>query len=322
MSSSSTNINSILIPVAETDLSRQIKFDILLPILIPSIVCSFFLLYHLIFNRTNRQALHNHVMVALLMTGLIVDLVDIPMVLNYLRTDLFTASTSIGCLIWNFFDITLYGLISLLMLWASIERHILIFHDQLVSTKQRRRLIHYAPLIIIPTYMITFYFIIIFLYPCKNVFDYSKVVCGATCFYIANPALALFDQLAHSTIPAILIALFNMALLVRVIWQKHYRMRQSVGKLQHRRMILQLIPVSILYLCGVVPYGMLNCIHMFGIWTDVGTTLQLHFFYLFYLMAVFLPFICLLGMPNVYSKVSCKRQIQVAPNTPMINRQL
>ncbi|CAF3888768.1 unnamed protein product [Adineta steineri] len=233
---------------------------------------------------------------------------------------MFTAQTTIGCLIWNVIDFSLYGLISLFMLWASIERHILIFHDRLMNTRRRRQLIHYAPLIVIPTYMITFYFIVIIFYPCENDFDYSKVVCSGVCFYAANPALAVFDQLAHSIIPAVLIALLNMAIIIRFVWHKHHHMRQPAGSARYRKMIVQLLPISLLYLCGIVPYGFLSCIHLFGAWADVGQDVQLQVFYLFYLMAVLLPFICLSGMPNLYSKLSCKRQAQVAPGLETTRR--
>jgi hypothetical protein len=105
-----------------TDLTLRIKFGILLSLQIPSVLCYLFLLFHLLFKRSMRRSLNNHVFIVLLFIGLI----------------------------WNFLDLFLYSLTNVLMLWASIERHILIFHKSILNIQRKRFIIHYLPLIILP----------------------------------------------------------------------------------------------------------------------------------------------------------------------------
>jgi len=201
------------------------------------------------------------------------------------------------------------------MLWASIERHILIFHDRFINSRKRRWFIHYIPLITICIYITLFYAIVIFYPFCGNTFYYTRIVCDGSCYFTDVVRLSFYDHLMHSTIPALLISFLNMMLLIRILWQKYFRMRQTIGRQKYHRMFLQLFPVSVLYIVGVVPFGLLNCIHMFGLWTDVGVDVQIQLFYAFYFMDALLPFVFLLGMPNLYSKLSCKRQVRIAPNT-------
>jgi heme/copper-type cytochrome/quinol oxidase subunit 4 len=78
------NQTEFILPM-ETNLSRQIKFIILLSIQIPSIICYLFLLYHLLFKRSMRRSLNNHVFILICFIGLITILIDLSMILDYLR---------------------------------------------------------------------------------------------------------------------------------------------------------------------------------------------------------------------------------------------
>jgi hypothetical protein len=69
----------------ETTLSRRIKFCILFSLQIPSILCYLFLLFHLLYKRSMRRSLNNHVFILILFIGLITVLIDLSMILDYLR---------------------------------------------------------------------------------------------------------------------------------------------------------------------------------------------------------------------------------------------
>lgn len=297
--------------VGESDQTRQFKFLSLLLIEIPSMISCLFQLYQLLRYRAARGALHNHVIIALLFCSLLTGLFDVPLVLSYLNTNRSPARTPTACQIWNFVDLSLYALISVLMLWASIERHILIFFDRLVGTKRGAFLFHYLPLIAIPSYIILFYLTVVFLHPCVNNFDSNRVVCGELCYYSNTPLLGLMDQLFHNVLPSILIPLVNAALFIRVLWQKYYRARQAVRWQRHRRMILQLFPVSVLYVCGVMPFGVIFCMQLFEVLSELGNALKLQFFYLFYYMSLLLPLVLFFSVPHMRSKSFCKRDARV-----------
>ncbi|CAF4842227.1 unnamed protein product, partial [Rotaria sp. Silwood1] len=240
----------------ETDESRHTKFSILISIQIPSIICYIGLIYHMISNRPALQAVYNHAPLVMLFVGAATVLVDLSMVLNFLRTGIVIPTSDIYCHIWNFIDFLLYALASIMMLWQSIEKHILIFHyRQLLNTRKKRFFFHYAPLITIFLYLALFYVYVTFIYQCQNNFDYRKVICGGLCFVINNPALSVFDQFAHTVVPSILFVISNIGLWGRILWQKHHRMRRPIEWRRHRKMILQFIPVSILFSCGYLPFG-------------------------------------------------------------------
>jgi hypothetical protein len=290
-------------------LEQQLKFISLLLLQIPSILCTTFILYHLLRNRVSRTTLHNHPIIAILATSLLTCLTDISMTLYYLYHGRSPTTSPFSCLLWNYIDLSVYALTSLFMAWASIERHIFIFHDHFLSTKSRLYKYHFSPLIIIPTYVCAFYFIVIFLNRCENYFDYNQIVCGNVCFYANPPIVGISDHLLHSVLPTVTIVCFNTSLFIRVLWQKQHRIRKPIKWQQHRRMVLQLFPVALLYTCGVIPYGSVFLAQLTGFSSETSQAALGHFFYLFYYMSALLPFVCIIGMPNLYSKIRRKTQV-------------
>lgn len=297
--------------------SRKIKFIILLSLQVPSILCYGALIYHIVCNRVARQALYNHAPLVLLFVGLITVVIDLSMILDFLRTGLVSSSTDFYCRFWNFIDLLLYALVSILMLWTSIERHILIFHQhQLLNTQRKRFLLHYVPFLVIFGYLIVFYLYIAFIHPCDNKFYYDQVVCAGLCFVLDTPILGVFDQLAHTILPSLLIFILSVGLWCRILWQKYYRMRRPLEWRQHHKMILQFLPICVLYLCGYLPFGFVQCYHMIHGPTSLSVHIQqLYFFYLFYLIGVLHPFACLIGMPEVYRKWWHRKTPRVTPRT-------
>jgi hypothetical protein len=147
--------------------SYPVRFWIYLLGDIPSIICSIFVLYHLLFDRTLRHALNNHVIIILL----IIELTDVPWTLHYYLYNTNMIETPAFCIIWGWINFGLYVTQLLVFAWASLERHILIFHDQWVSTKRKRFFVHYLPPILILAYCFI-YFAVVFLFPpCQNWFD-------------------------------------------------------------------------------------------------------------------------------------------------------
>jgi len=66
---------------------------------------------------------------------------------------------------------------SLLLTWASFERHILVFHHQWLSKyKYNKILFHYLPLIILFIYLSIYYLVAIIFPPCSTIFDYNSQV--------------------------------------------------------------------------------------------------------------------------------------------------
>ncbi|CAF1319528.1 unnamed protein product [Rotaria sp. Silwood1] len=308
----------------ETTESRLVKFGILISLQPPSIICYLASIHYIVSNRRAREALHNHGPLVLLFVGLFTVIFDLSMILDFLRTGVVTPSTYSYCRMWAFFDMLLYALVCILMLWISIERHILIFHQrQWLDTERKRYFVHYLPLILIFGYLTAFYIYGGFIYPCENNFDYHVVLCGSLCFAFADPVLGLYDQFVNSLIPILLIVIVNLGLWIRIVWQKYYRVRQAMEWRQHRKMIVQFVPVAVLYMSGYLTYGFLQCYHMIHGPTDLSTFIQqVYFFHLFYLVGLLHPFVCLIGMPEVYRKWLPKRDRHITPTALNLNNRM
>lgn len=135
----------------------------------------------------------------------------------YFHFTLFPAP--IFALIWVFIDFVFEMTQIMLFAWATIERHILIFHSGSVSTKKKRFFIHHLPITLIITYCMVYYGIIIFAPPC--VYTFSNIVLyGITsnpCIYKTIPFIAKWDWIVNQIIPTFIIIIFSLALLIRVI---------------------------------------------------------------------------------------------------------
>ncbi len=275
-----------------SELSNTFQFWSLLILGIPSLVCSLFILYQYLSDRIRRHALHNHTILIILMANIILILTDFSWMLDSLRRPGHVLlSTPAFCMIWWFLDFTLYNTQTIILAWASIERHVLIFHSKLVSTPKTKFYYHYLPPIILLIYLVCFYLGVIYFPPCNNKFEYSSIECGSHPCYLNIKYLALWDSIVHNVLPTLIIALFSLALLYRVIVQKK-RIRESIQWQQHRRMSMQLLPLSAVYLFLNFPLTIIMLVQLFqdkGLRFDFGG--QLYIFFLTYSVTLLLPFV-------------------------------
>jgi len=138
---------------SEISLPRPIRFWLLLMFNVPSVICDFWLIIHIMMNKNRRHALYNHAIVLIIMFNLPVQLIDINFHLVFLHYGSVQPSRPIVCLIWWLNDYGFYVGGILMMAWLAIERHILVFHDQWVANKRGRFFLHYLPMIIIVIYV-------------------------------------------------------------------------------------------------------------------------------------------------------------------------
>ena len=111
-----------------------------------SMSCYLFVTYQLLAHRALRQALHNHAILVNLCFNTIVVMIDLPFILSYLYLEHVLPVTAGYCLIWQFIDYGIWFTDIFVTFWASIERHILIFHSNWLNTAKNRFLIHWLPL--------------------------------------------------------------------------------------------------------------------------------------------------------------------------------
>ncbi|CAF1157761.1 unnamed protein product [Adineta ricciae] len=280
----------------------------------PSVVCYVFLLYHFFAIRTLRQGINNHIVIVVLILGLMYTLIDIASSITYYRLhrQVWPQSPAF-CYFWLWIDYGVFNTITVLLAWGSFERHILVFHHQLTNTRFKRIIFHYIPMYFILTYMTLYYTVLVFFYPCQNDWDYNWAVCGVDGCYHENVIIAYFELYFHGIIPMIAITLFNIALLIRVMCHKRTA-QQRVAWKKYRKMAFQLLSIVALYLSINFPLSAIDMLSLVGINVEGQVSRIISF--LGYHTIMFLPFVCLAGLPEVWKKVKGIFHITTAQIAP------
>lgn len=282
-------------------LTNTIKFWSFLIVLIPSIICSIFTLYHFLFDRTLRNTLHNHVIIVVLIIGFLGQITMYPWMLYYYRVEGAWERSFEFCLIWAFIDWMFYVFQTIVFAWGVIERHILIFHDRWMATKNKRLCFHYLPLISLTFYCIFFHIVIDFFLSCTNTLRNDYMICAHFCIYY-DPIYSVWETVAHQFIPCAIVLIFSIALLVRIVWQK-FRIRHLVQWRKHRKMPVQLLAIAFVYLLFFFPYICLNFMYQCG-YPKIGKANIRDFLgYLTYFQLLFLPFPCMLTLPRLSNRM-------------------
>jgi len=282
-------------------IQRTLHFSLFLISDVFAFISSVFVFYHLVADRQLRNALHNHVLIIILLLIFAFELIDIPLHLQFLITGTVRPAQPILCLFWWFIDWGFYYTIAVLLVFASIERHIVIFHSQLIATKRKRLIFHYFPLVVIILFMITFYSLAIFAPICESTFDYTVDLCGTHACYGTIPFFIAVEQIGFGAISSCLIAIFNMALVIRVVRQK-YRIHRSVQWKKQRKLALQMIALSLLFLIFSLPLTIIYLVRLFGP-PDWATEVLPIFFFLSYYAVLLLPYVCLGNLPDLWKKL-------------------
>jgi hypothetical protein len=316
----SSNISTKDMPVTRTWI--KIEFSLFLIGELLSIPCYLFIMYHFLVHKTTRQALHNHVIILLLIFNFIDLTIDLSMTMSYSLLGYVSPFSPIICLIWQFVDYGIwYGSISL-MFWASVERHILVFHSNLIRTPRRRFFVHYIPLAFFSLYTPILYFFLIFIYPCDRRFVKTSVRCGSICYINVAPIWFIYyDSLANYVIPILLIAVFSSVLILRFLQQKRSLIQTQGGRWrQYRKMIIQLSFVSLSYLIFDLPYIIIVVVQSSG-YPDFGSDILTPYISrLVYVPAIVLPYATLLSLSRLKHKLAAllvwtrNRQV-IAPST-------
>ncbi|CAF1189400.1 unnamed protein product [Adineta steineri] len=273
-----------------------------------------------------RKALHNHVIIAIVFVGLILQFIDVSALAYYWRTGTVLVSTRAFCFAW--LSIHTIGLIgtTILVAWGSVERHILIFHPNLIRTKTKRFFFHYLPLVICMMFPGVFYITMLFIVPCSTTVSYNKVSCGLYACIAVNPSIALYDSVVNYIIPPFIIVIFSVALIIRVLASK-CRARQRIEWRNYRKMAIQLLSISFLYMFLYCPTIFLYATYVAGLLpyiTATGYYSDLNYFG--YFAVTLTPLICALSMPELRTKFKicfpcCRRcRAAVGPQALMMTR--
>jgi hypothetical protein len=285
-------------------------------LLIPSIVCSLLVLYCLLFDRALRRIFHHHVIILLLSIGLISQVTNYPWMFYFYQYVGVWRRSPVFCAIWGFLEWGFYATQTFLFAWATIERHILIFHERCLRTKMKRAFVHYLPMLVLFLYCLVYYSVMYFFPPCSNFYFYVRKTCAYPCI-VMNYPFFVYDTVVQQILPVMVIVLSSMLLMIRVLWRK-YRLRQPQQWRKNRKMTIQLLSISLLYLFFSFPYSIVSILMLCGgLPADLIFALYDYSVFLIDFPVLFFPFICLLSFSEVRMRVmkifQCRRA--VAPVT-------
>ena len=136
---------------------------------------------------------------------------------------------------------------------------------------------------------------VLFFPPCENELDYDQPWCEYPCYYDER-SLVMYDTIVNCIIPILLIIIFNILLVLRYINQKQ-RLQGVIRWRQCRKMVIQLLLISSLYLIFYLPLLILIAAHLFGIPAEIGADAELYAYFFSYFIPLLSPYVCLASLP-------------------------
>ncbi|CAF2684220.1 unnamed protein product [Rotaria sp. Silwood2] len=229
-------------------------------------------------------------------------LMDLPMPMSYYYMEIVWPQSYPYCVWWTWCEFSLNAISLFLMTWISIERHMLIFQPNTMLQKPWKKwMFHFIPIILCFIYTPTLYFVLVVVSPfCTTLWDYNYLNCGPPCYFTTN-FLGQFDFIFNVAIPVFIITLANLALLIRIIYQKMSR-NQIIRWQRHRKMLLQLWIVSSLYMGCWLPVTIVWIVQTTVMPSFMADQMDIILF-LIYLIPLFLPIICLSTLPDLVKKI-------------------
>ena len=152
----------------------QVKFWSALVLSISSTIC-ILLIYVYFYRQRKNISLHQPLTVVLITISFIQIISDFPFSMIYYHYGIVIPSSDTFCLWWNWWEYSLSVALLFVMAWGSFERHLLIFNNSLMNTRQQRFFFHVLLKLTSYIYLFIFYFAAILVNSCENVWDYEWV---------------------------------------------------------------------------------------------------------------------------------------------------
>ncbi|CAM2722179.1 unnamed protein product [Rotaria socialis] len=313
--SSDTNNNNnntnIQLNILNTEFTRRIIFIFLIILIVPSIVCSFCILYFTIRKQQIRTHLKNHVILCIFFVNLLQATCELPVTLSSLQLGQVPLRSEILCKCW-FSAINAFCMCSLqLNSFLSIERYLLIFHSR--TLHRYKIILHYIPMIFLVNYSISYSFSFTMFYACKNKFDYNMAGCRSVC-YIFESAIGIINWVICIFGPLLIIIIANVFLIVQVYQYKRQMVRKHIWKKKHQ-MLRQLVFVSGLECISWSPVSLISGIDIISTTeTSIAPEFKWVSFGFIYLAILFSPLVSIMVFPELKIEITKWIQKQYAFN--------
>jgi hypothetical protein len=150
------------------------KFWLSLILAILSTICSVFIFIYF-YRQRKKLSLYHDLTLLLVILSFVHKFTHIPFTLIYYYYGRVIPASNAFCLWWNWWDYSITGAPVFAMAWGSIERHILVFHSLLMSTRRKRMIFHVLPMVTMCIFPFIFYLVVIIFNSCENQWDYTLV---------------------------------------------------------------------------------------------------------------------------------------------------
>lgn len=296
---------------------HEIKLAIVLILQIPAILLSLVLFTFFILHHVHLRKLQNQAMLILLIVNFSQLTLNIPLFANFLRLHRVSPATGAYCRWWLFIEFTLDTENVFLVAVISLQRHALIFHSHAMRIRFNRYVYYYTPLALAIIYPIVFYSTAVLFYPCdEQQWNFALNTCGdTTCYLSNNQPLATYDWVVNTGVPIGVLVLANVALIGRVMRQKccgRLAGQQNVSWTKQRRMTLQLLSISCLYLFTWTPTVVVGIMQQINRSDHLYTIKEVYLSDLTYLICMLVPWLSIGLIPDFSRWIfrSCQRQNQ------------
>lgn len=284
-----------------SELQRNITISILIIFSFPSLICFLFTFYYFIklHKCLLMNCINHHVILLILIIDFLLITTELPITLYYLSFG--NVYTRKICIFWIYWDYTLEQTSLILIMYASIERYLLIFFKFYIT--KHNILLHYIPMLCICFYIPILYLYFIVLSPCTqtNFYDITSFVCGGGCFFQYVP-VNTYDSIVDTMLPCFIILILNIIIILRVTFIKNRALKSiSLIKIlrRNRRMILQLIGISLTSLIAWMPWVIIIIVQNFFQPSFGNWFINYILHYLPYLTTSLSPFLALIGLPEI-----------------------
>ena len=155
-------------------------------------------------------------------------------------------------------------------------------------------------------YPTVFYFVIFIIIPCNRPFYYRSPLCARYPCLSRYSWLALWDSICHFMLPAFIIGIFGIGLFVRVIYTR-YRVRRRIDWRKYRKLTIQLLPISVLYIALKCPPMIMFAVYTAGVDLGVSGNYFIDSIFFAYWSILLTPFASVASLPNLRAR--CKNLI-------------
>ncbi|UJR13392.1 hypothetical protein I4U23_000408 [Adineta vaga] len=277
---------------------NKILFIIVIFVSIPSILINLFASYRLHGNtKLSVFAFRCILHVSLVTTCICIPIFSMELYFNaYFPFSLFL------CKIWLIVDYSSVVCLALLVCWASIQRHILIFGPIRIKKLQSTLRFKLLPIIFALGFPLIWYSILISTCTYEKLINKDQYKCRP-CFE-NEKTIFLFDTLFSLLVPLLITIIATFLLLIRIIRLRFHLFRSNIKKWRRcKRLTRQMILFSLIYLIGLLPYVLTNLNSLYNFWPLIN-----HFSYIqiantfTYVPCCFSSFLSIYAFPEIWKQ--------------------